>query len=514
MNGRAANDASSDSTSTSRRNSSTVVPLEQAAIDMLDIAYAGIAIDSRKVKPGDLFIAYAGERTDGRAYIPQALAAGAAAVLWDASGFVWNADWKVPNFPIANLRCQVGYIADRFFGHPSRQLWVAGITGTNGKTSCARWIAQTLTQLGTRCAVIGTLGSGLVDASATTRTALNTTPDAVSLQAMLKTMKAQGARSVALEVSSHGIEQGRVNGVAFDVALFTNLTRDHLDYHGSIDAYKQTKARLFSWPCLKHAVINLDDHFGAELAARIDRSTVNVIGYGFGKGEIAAHNLDLSTKGLKLEIKTPWGAAQVCSSILGAFNAHNILGVLGVLVCADIRLADAVAAIADLEPVPGRMQTIREDGYPLVVVDYAHTPDALEKALEALRDLLAPGARLHCVFGCGGDRDPGKRPLMGEIATRLAYQSVITSDNPRSENPRSIIDEIAAGAHATYRIEPDRAAAIHDAIEHAAPDDIVLIAGKGHETYQEIAGQRLPFSDVEVVRALTAKRRSVGGKRV
>jgi UDP-N-acetylmuramoyl-L-alanyl-D-glutamate--2,6-diaminopimelate ligase len=491
-----------------------VVPLEQAAIDALNIEYSGIAIDSRKVKPGDLFIAYAGELTDGRAYIPQALLAGAVAVLWDASEFTWNPDWKVPNLPIANLRYQVGHIADSFFGHPSRQLWIAGITGTNGKTSCARWIAQSLTKLGSQCAVIGTLGSGLVDDSASTQTPVNTTPDAVSLQATLADMKLHGANAAAMEVSSHGIEQGRVNGVAFDVALFTNLTRDHLDYHGSIDAYKKTKERLFSWPLLKHAVINLDDRFGAELASRIDRSRINVIGYGFGKGDIAGHKLDLSTRGLKLEIKTPWGSAQVSNSILGAFNAHNILGVLGVLACADIRLDDAVAAVSELESVPGRMQTIREDGYPLVVIDYAHTPDALEKVLETLRDLLIPGAQLHCVFGCGGDRDAGKRPLMGEIATRLAHHSVITSDNPRSEDPRSIIDQIAAGAHARYRIEPDRAIAIHGAILSAAPDDIVLIAGKGHETHQEIAGHSFRFSDFEVVRALTENRESPGGARV
>ena len=509
-----AHDAGMDTTPAWQRDTSTFVPLEQAAIDALNIEYTGIATDSRKVKPGDLFIAYAGELADGRAYIPQALVAGAVAVLWDASEFTWNPAWKVPNLPVANLRYQVGHIADNFFGHPSRHLWIAGITGTNGKTSCAQWIGQSLTGLGRQCAVIGTLGSGLVGESAAKQAPANTTPDAVSLQATLAGMKVQGAHAVAMEVSSHGIEQGRVNGVAFDVALFTNLTRDHLDYHGSINAYKKTKERLFSWPFLKHAVINLDDRFGAELASRIDRSRVNVIGYGFGKGEIAGHNLDLSTRGLKLEIKTPWGAAQVSSSILGAFNAHNMLGVLGVLACADVRLDDAVAAVSELEPVPGRMQTIREDGYPLIAIDYAHTPDALEKALETLRDLLIPGAKLHCVFGCGGDRDAGKRPLMGEIATRLAHQSVITSDNPRSENPRSIIDEIAAGAHASYRIEPDRAVAIHDAIHDATPDDIVLIAGKGHETHQEIAGQRVPFSDFEVVRALTANRESSGGARV
>ncbi len=509
-----ANDAYLNSSAMKQPDGSPLAALDRAAVEALGVKYSGIAIDSRKVKPGDLFIAYAGDATDGRNFIAQALAAGAVAVLWDASGFAWNSDWKVPNLPIANLRYQAGHIANWFYGQPSRKLWMAGITGTNGKTSCAHWIAQSLTGLGTQCAVIGTLGSALVDEVPEPPSPLNTTPDAVSLHALLSGMQAKGARAVAMEVSSHGIEQGRVNGVAFDVAMFTNLTRDHLDYHGSIEAYKKSKERLFGWPHLKHAVVNLDDQFGAELATRIDRSRINVIGYGFGKGEIAGHKLDLSTRGLKLEITTPWGAARVSSSVLGAFNAHNILGVLGVLACADVRLDDAVAAISKLEPVPGRMQTIKKDGYPLVVIDYAHTPDALQKALEALRDLLNPGAQLHCVFGCGGDRDAGKRPLMGEIATRLADHCIITSDNPRSENPRAIIDAIAAGAHGSHQVEPDRTAAIHAAIEDAATDDIVLIAGKGHENFQEIAGERLPFSDFAVVRALTSRRASRGGARV
>jgi len=497
-----------------RRHCPEVTPLDETALDALGVNYTGISIDSRAVTPGDLFLAYPGGASDGRAFISQALGKGAVAVLWDPSDFVWAPQWRVPNLPVTNLRFQAGHIADMYYRHPSRALWTTGVTGTNGKTSCSQWIAQSLTRVGMKCAVIGTLGSGPAQAPVASKPPLNTTPDAVSLHRELDHMRAEGARAVAMEVSSHGIHQGRVNGVEFDVAVFTNLTRDHLDYHGSIEAYQEAKACLFSWPNLKHAVVNLDDRFGAELASRIDRSRVNVIGYGFGKGEIAGHKLDLSARGMKLEITTPWGDAKVSSDVLGAFNAHNILCVLGVLACADVDLDDAVAAIAALEPVPGRMQTVRQDGYPLVTIDYAHTPDALEKALETLRDLLDPGAQLHCVFGCGGDRDAGKRPLMGEIATRLADQSVITSDNPRTEDPRSIIDEIAAGAHASYRIEPDRAAAIHDAILHAAPGDIVLIAGKGHENYQEIAGERYPFSDLDVVRSLASDRGATGGAHV
>jgi UDP-N-acetylmuramoyl-L-alanyl-D-glutamate--2,6-diaminopimelate ligase len=474
-------------------------------LERLGIKPSGLTIDSRKVKPGDLFLAYPGEHLDGRQFIPQAVAAGACAVLWEARGFEWNARLKVPNRAVSDLRQQAGFIASEFFGEPSSHLWMAGVTGTNGKTSCSQWIAQSLMQLGRPTAVIGTLGSGF---PANLDPAQNTTPDPVSLHAQLHLFHGRGAQGVAMEVSSHGLEQGRVNGVLFDVALFTNLTRDHLDYHGSMRAYADAKAKLFTAPQLKHAVVNLDDDFGLELAARIDRSRVNVIGYGLGKGEISGHQLDLSTRGLKLEIRTPWGAAQVASPVLGGFNAHNLLGVLGVLVTSEVALEDAVESLANLEPVRGRMQTIRAGGAPLVVVDYAHTPDALQKALETLRGLRAPGAKLHCVFGCGGDRDRGKRPLMGEIATRLADRCVITSDNPRSESPRAIIDEIVSGAHASYHLEVDRTAAIRDALANAAPGDILLIAGKGHETYQEIAGRRLPFDDAEVAKELIARSRT------
>jgi UDP-N-acetylmuramoyl-L-alanyl-D-glutamate--2,6-diaminopimelate ligase len=301
-------------------------------------------------------------------------------------------------------------------------------------------------------------------------------------------------------VSSHGLDQDRVQGVVFAAALFTNLSRDHLDYHGTMERYGAAKAKLFRWPGLRHAVLNLDDPFGAQLAASLDRTRVDVIGYGFGKGEIAGHKLDLSTRGLRLEIETPWGPGAIESRLLGAFNASNLMGVLGILLAAGTGLEAATAQLAQLEPVAGRLQMVREPGRPLVVVDYAHSPDALQRALEALRPLLAPGARLLCVFGCGGERDRGKRPLMGEIATRLADHAVITSDNPRGEDPQAIIDQIAAGAHPRYHVEPDRARAIANAVREAGPGDLVLIAGKGHERHQEVAGVKLPFSDVEVAR--------------
>ena len=476
----------------------------QRAFDMreigaLGVPVTGLAVDSRKVKPDDVFLAYPGEYADGRRFIDQAIGAGAAAVLWDSRGFQWNSAWKLPNLGVPELRAHLGDIASHFHGHPSRHLWVAGVTGTNGKTSCSHWIAQSLSRLGRKTAVIGTIGSGFPGAL---EPALNTTPDAVTLHARLADFRMHGAEACAMEVSSHGIEQGRVGGVEFDVALFTNLSRDHLDYHKTMEDYAAAKAKLFHWPQLKHAIVNLDDRFGQQLATSIDRSRVNVLGYGLGRGEIAGHRLDLSTHGLKLEITTPWGAAELDSPMIGGFNVSNLLGVLGVLITSDVPLRDAVEALSLVEPVPGRLQMVREPGAPLVVVDYAHTPDALEKALETLRSTLSSEGRLHCVFGCGGDRDPGKRPLMGEVATRLADRVVITSDNPRSENPRTIIEEILAGAHPNYAIEEDRAMAILQAISGAASQDVVLIAGKGHETYQEIGGRQLPFEDAEVAREI------------
>ncbi len=466
-----------------------------AQLQRLGIPIARLTSDTRRIQPGDVFVAMPGGRIDARALIPQAIQAGALAVIWEADGFAWDPAWRVPNLPVDRLREHVGAIAAHVYGQPSEQLWLAGVTGTNGKTSCSHWIAQSLAQLGKRAAVIGTLGSGFPGALSEPT---HTTPDAVSLQQQIAGLVAQGASHLAMEVSSHGLDQGRVNGAAFKAALFTNLSRDHLDYHSSMDHYGRVKARLFHWPGLRHAVINLDDDFGARLAASLDRSQVEVLGYGLGKGEISGHRLDLSKRGLTLEIETPWGAGVIRSRLLGGFNAANLLGVLGTLLAAEVTLEDATRALEHVEPVAGRLQMVRRPRSPLVVIDYAHTPDALEKVLETLRHVLGADGRLICVFGCGGERDPGKRPLMGEIATRLADLAVVTSDNPRSEDPRAIIDQVVAGAHANYWTEPDRASAIYRAIREAREQDLVLLAGKGHEAYQEVAGQRLPFSDAEV----------------
>lgn len=466
-----------------------------AALATLGVRVTGVRCDSRQVRPGDLFVAYAGERSDGRRFIADAIHAGAVAVLWERSGFEWDARWQVPNVAMDGLRQKLGTIADHVYGHPSQHLWIAGVTGTNGKTSCSHWIAQVLGRSGRPTAVIGTLGSGFPGQLAA---ATHTTPDAAVIHERLSELLAAGASGAAMEVSSHGLDQGRVNGVAFAAALFTNLSHDHLDYHGSMERYAAAKAKLFHWPGLQHAVINLDDAFGAQLAASLDRNRTNVIGYGLGKGEIAGHKLDLSRRGLSLEIETPWGPVAVRSRLLGGFNASNLLGVLGVLLAAGLDPREAAESLADLEPVAGRLQQLNLPGKPLVVVDYAHTPDALQKVLETLRGVLAPGARLICVFGCGGERDAGKRPLMGEVATRLADCSIVTSDNPRSEDPFEIIRQIVAGAHPGYVVEEDRASAIGRAVMLARPQDVVLIAGKGHEPYQEIAGVRLPFSDIDV----------------
>jgi len=469
--------------------------------DRLGIALERVTNDSRRVRPGDVFLAYPGERADGRAYIPAAITAGARAVLWEAEGFAWRPEWQVPNLAVAGLRDRAGEIASRLFGEPSQRLWMIGVTGTNGKTSCSHWIAQCLTALGRRTALIGTLGNGFPGAL---DPAVNTTPDALLLHEMLAGFHRDGASGVAMEVSSHGLVQGRVAGAKFDVALFTNLTRDHLDYHGDMDGYFAAKARLFDWPGLRHAVVNVDDAWGRRLVECLAGRDLKILTYGLGDAHIAGHRLDLHRMGLRLEIETPWGSAAIESALMGAYNAANLLGVLGVLLASDVPLDDALPVLRTLEPVPGRMQTLGGTDAPLVVVDYAHTPDALAQVLRALRAHLG-GGTLTCVFGCGGERDRGKRPQMGAVASELADRVVLTSDNPRSEEPQAILADIAAGATGPFEVEPDRARAIAAAIAAASAGDVVLIAGKGHETHQEIAGVRHPFSDVAVARAALAR---------
>jgi UDP-N-acetylmuramoyl-L-alanyl-D-glutamate--2,6-diaminopimelate ligase len=462
----------------------------------------GLAADSRTLAEGEVFLAYPGARYDGRDFIPAALQRAAAAVLWEREDFEWNPGWRVPNLGVNDLRGLAGPLAHEVYGRPSERLWTIGVTGTNGKTSCSQWIAQACSACGAKTAVIGTLGTGFpgeLDAG------VNTTPDAVVLHRSLAGLLAQGAQGVAMEVTSIGLEQGRVNGVAFGAALFTNLSRDHLDYHGDMESYARAKQRLFEAPELKHAVLNLDDVQGVHLARVLAGRGLNRAGYSCFAGVAErsgleryaeAHAIDVSPKGIAFGVKSSWGETRIESSLLGRFNVSNLLGVLTTMLVSGVPFERATAALARLQPVAGRMQRLGGGGRPLVVVDYAHSPDALEKTLVALKDVArASGGRLVVVFGCGGERDRGKRPLMGAVASRHADAITVTSDNPRGEDPAAIIAEVTAAIPVGHEAIEDRRTAIARAIASAIADDVVLVAGKGHETYQEIAGRRLPFSD-------------------
>ncbi len=473
----------------------------------LDAPVSRIGSDSRRVGPGDAFAAYPGAHVDGRAYIADAIARGAGAILWETQGFNWDRAWKLPHLPIDDLKAKLGFIADVVYGHPSRDLWMVAVTGTNGKTSCAHWIAAGLDAAARRAAILGTLGDGLIGALTP---AANTTPDAALLQQMLADFRAAGAQAAAMEVSSHGLDQGRVNGVAFDVALFTNLSRDHLDYHGTMAEYGAAKARLFAWPGLRVGVINADDAFGQSLLDSAKSHGRKVLSYGFGAADIVGAGLtSLPAGGLAFTVETPWGRGRVTTPLVGEFNAANLLGVLGALLVSGVAFEPALSILAGLEAPPGRMQRLGGGDKPLAVIDYAHTPDALDKVLTALRPAVGKGGELICLFGCGGERDRGKRPEMGRLAGSLADRVLVTSDNSRSEDPEAIASEIVHGIRDTgnrrYSVELDRAIAIASAIGEARRGDVVLLAGKGHETYQECGAVRQPFSDVEhAARALEA----------
>ena len=473
----------------------------------LGVPVTRITSDSRRVRAGDLFAAYPGTQRDGRAFIADALQRGASGVLWDPQGFVWNRAWKVAHLPVENLKLRLGAIADEIYDHPSRELWTIGVTGTNGKTSCAHWIAAALDAAGRRAAVLGTLGNGLWGAL---HEAPNTTADAALLHEMLRELRRQGAQAVAMEVSSHGIDQGRVGGMAFDVALFTNLSRDHLDYHGTMAAYGAAKAKLFAWPELTVGVINADDAFGRSLIDVSRAAGRKILTYGFGAADIVGTRLTATASGLAFAVETPWGKGEIHTRLVGVFNAANLLGCLSVLLVSGVGIEPAVAFLATIEAPPGRMQRFGGEGAPLVVIDYAHTPDALDKVLTALRPAVAGGGQLVCVFGCGGDRDRGKRPEMGRVAARLADRVIVTSDNPRSEDPAGIASDIVHGIRESgnrrYAIELDRATAIANAIGEAKAGDVVLLAGKGHEPYQDRAGARHPFLDADhALRALASR---------
>ncbi|TKC90911.1 UDP-N-acetylmuramoyl-L-alanyl-D-glutamate--2,6-diaminopimelate ligase [Trinickia terrae] len=498
-------------------------PAHQQIADALDWLRAHAAPganlhgDTRTLAAGDVFLAYAVDGADNRPFIDSAIERGAAAVLYQPEGFDGGIADPATALAVPALNELAGAIASGWYGSPSEAMLVVGVTGTNGKTSCSQWIAAALTAAGKPCAIIGTLGSGMPGHLVHTGF---TTPDAPQLQRSLAQLRGAGAQAVAMEVSSHALHQGRVNGTAFDIAVFTNLTQDHLDYHGTFEAYEAAKARLFDWPDLRCAVINRDDEAGRRLIAQT-RGKVRTIAYGIdgaladapqADAVLLASHVRATPVGTAFHLSSDWGEADVEVATLGAFNVSNLLGVLGALLAADVPFAMALAELSKLEPVNGRMQRLGgrlQNDEPLVVIDYAHTPDALEKTLDALRPMAeARGGQLVCMFGCGGDRDATKRPLMGAIAERLADTVVVTSDNPRSEDPQKIIDQIASGmkdAGKARRIE-DRASAILQAVRSAAREDVVVLAGKGHEATQEIMGKKRAFSDQDHARLALAAR--------
>jgi len=468
-----------------------------------------LASDSRRVLPGAAFIAWPGLAVDGRRFVAAALASGAPACLVEAQGvqaFDFGGDTRVAALP--GLKAATGAIASGFYGRPSEHLEVVACTGTNGKTSTAWWTAQALSQLGRRCGVIGTLGVG--EPSASVASTGLTTPDPVTLQQALRRFADDGFAACAIEASSIGIVEQRLAGTRIAVALFTNFTQDHLDFHGSMASYWEAKSALFDWPGLRAAILNVDDPQGAALAERLhglDCWTYSVR----GPARLRAGDVAYRDGGLGFEVIEGDQRATVRSALIGEYNVSNLLAVIGGLRALGVPLAEATQACAVLTPVPGRMQRVEaaRPG-PEVVVDYAHSPDALEKALEALRPFATQrGGRLWCVFGCGGNRDTAKRPLMGGIAQRLADRVVLTSDNPRHEPPAFILLQIVAGlagSQERVNVIEDRRKAIAHAVREAAANDVVLIAGKGHEDYQEIAGKKLPFSDVDEARfALEAR---------
>mgnify|MGYP002379178563 CR=1 FL=1 len=470
--------------------------------------------DSRRVSAGDAFVAWPGATVDGRRFVADALAAGAPACLVEADGaeaFGFDAQRVAL---LRGLKARVGCVADAWYGEPTARLQVLAVTGTNGKTSTAWWLAQALRACGRRCGVVGTLGTG---EPPRLRDAGLTTPDAVSLHAAFAAFVDQGFEACAIEASSIGLAEGRLAGTRIAVALFTNFTQDHLDYHGDMSSYWAAKRRLFDWPGLQAAVVNVDDPQGAGLAAKLAARaecgaprcwTVSA----HGPATLRAHDIRYVDGALAFDIEEGGQRIALHSTLIGDYNVHNLLVVVGGLRALGIPLARAVAAVHGLSPVPGRLERIPAPaGQPELIVDYAHTPDALQQVLRSLAPLAASrGGALVCVFGCGGERDPAKRPLMGSIAARLADRVVVTSDNPRRESPAAIIGQIVAGIPADradrVTVRDDRRLAIAHAVSQAGPADVVLIAGKGHEDYQDIGGRRLPFSDAEEARAALRER--------
>ncbi|HJN50035.1 MAG: UDP-N-acetylmuramoyl-L-alanyl-D-glutamate--2,6-diaminopimelate ligase [Pseudomonadales bacterium] len=471
-----------------------------------DVTINGIQQDSRLVQEGELFLAVPGSETDGRHYIDAAVASGAAAVLYE-SGWKENlVKRSVPMIEVEELTARSGEIASRFFDDPSRKMDVIAVTGTNGKSSCSHFIATSLTVLGTKCGVIGTLGYGVPPDL--TPFGL-TTPDAIRMQQFLSEINLQQAEAVAIEASSHGLVQGRLNGTDVKIAVLTNLTRDHLDYHGDLLQYKSSKRILFEMPSVESAVLNIDDPFGLELQKSLPEK-INRICYSLeDKGaDVFCEDMSFHEKGMSSHVTTPWGSGWLESSLYGRFNLSNLLAVLCVLGTEGNTLEYILSTMSDIKNIRGRMDRIDHPDRATVVIDFAHTPDALEQALLALREHCT--GELWCVFGCGGDRDRGKRPEMGGIAARLSDHIVLTDDNPRREDSEGIMDEIMEGVAEPDKVhvDSDRSRAIEYAIHAADVNDVVLIAGKGHEDYQEVAGVKRPFSDYEQVEIALGSQRA------
>lgn len=459
-----------------------------------DLLIRELTLDSRKVRPGDLFLAIPGLKIDGREHITDAIAHGAAAIAYEAEGAKVLPITDIPMIPVKGLAAQLSDIAGRFYGDPSRNLNLIGVTGTNGKTSVTQLVAQALDTLGQRCGIIGTLGTGFYSEL---KSGIHTTPDPISVQSTLYDLKRAGAKAVAMEVSSHGLDQGRVTALAFDVAVMTNLSRDHLDYHGTMEAYAAAKAKLFAWSDLRCRVVNLDDAFGRQLAAAPHPSRLVTYSLEDSSAYLFCRDAHFDDDGVRATLVTPQGSHALRSSLLGRFNLSNVLAAVGALMGLDYPLDDILKVLPTLEGPAGRMQRLGGGSRPLVVVDYAHTPDALEKVLAALR----PHAKgqLTCLFGCGGDRDRGKRPLMAEVVERLADKVLVTDDNPRSEDPSRIFDDIRTGFVSANAVDfvAGRGQAIAQIVAQASAADVIVLAGKGHEDYQEINGERQPFSDLE-----------------
>ncbi len=484
----------------------------QAARWLQERVTGTLSADSRKLADGDGFIAWPGAATDARKFVGAALAVGARACLVEHEGAdpYGFSDERVATY--AGLKAATGPIADAYFEGPSRHLQVVAITGTNGKTSTAWWLAQALGRLGRKCGVVGTLGIGAPGAMVSSGM---TTPDPVLLQQQLRRFVDDGFTACALEASSIGIEERRLEATSIQVAVFTNFTQDHLDYHASMQDYWRAKALLFSWPGLKAAIINADDVKGLELSAALAGSALDVWTFSCaGPARLQARDIQHGTQDLRFVVVEGTERHSISTRLVGQYNVSNLLGVMAALRAMGVPLTEAVGACAGLLPVPGRTEMIAMEGLPLVVIDYAHTPDALEKVLAALKPVaLSRGGQLWCVFGCGGDRDASKRPLMAVMAEKNADQIVVTSDNPRSENPLAIVSQVLLGlSHRdAVHVQVDRAVAIAHALRLARAGDVVLLAGKGHENFQEVEGVMIPFSDRAHAEAALAARQAGGG---